>query len=109
MVEENSLLSYRVTVPTNSILFPLSFLLQFSDLSGLFSFILEAIKRCFNPMKQIKRCFPNQNLKGKKKIMNANNLEIDLSNAGSEQLLENPKARNKKESKPIQQKKLTKK
>ena len=41
--------------------------------------------------------------------MNADNLEIDLSNAGIEQLLENPKARNKKESKPIQQKKLTKK
>ena len=32
--------------------------------------------------------------------MNANNLEIDLSNAGIEQLLENPKAQNKKESKP---------
>ena len=32
--------------------------------------------------------------------MNANNLEIGLSNAGIEQLLENPKARNKKESKP---------
>ena len=32
--------------------------------------------------------------------MNADNLEIDLSNAGIEQLLENPKARNKKESKP---------
>ena len=67
MVPENSLLSYRVTVQTNSVLFPLSFWLQFTDLSGLFSFILKAIKRCFNPVKEIKRCFPNQNPKKKKK------------------------------------------
>ena len=56
----------RVTVPTNSPL-SLSFWLQFTDLSGLFSFILKAIKRCFNPVKQIKMCFPKQNPRKKKK------------------------------------------
>ena len=45
----------------------LSFWLQFTDLSGLFSLILKAIKRCFNVSKQIKKCFPNQNPKKKKK------------------------------------------
>ena len=43
--------------------------------------------------------------------MNADNLDIDLSNAGSEQLLENPKARNQNRIKtyPTKKKKLTKK
>ena len=42
--------------------------------------------------------------------MNADNLEIDLSNAGSEQLLENPKARNQIRIKTYAtKKKLTKK
>ena len=51
----------------------LSFWLQFTDLSGLFSLILKAIKRCFNVSKQIKKCFPNQNPKKKKKNKQTNN------------------------------------
>ena len=53
-------------------LYSLSFWLQFTDISGLFSFVLKAIKGCFNAAKQIKMCFPNQNPnKKKKKTMNA--------------------------------------
>ena len=120
MVPENSLLSYRVKVPTNSVHFPLSFWLQFTDLSDLFSFILKAIKRCFNAAKQIKRCFPNQNRFSKSKPQEKKKLRTQILE-NRERLsdkkiyiyiyiyrriektkifMENPKARNKKESKP---------
>ena len=105
MVEENSLLSYRVTVPTNSILFPLSFWLQFSDLSGLFSFILEAIKRCFNPVKYIKRCFPNQNPRGKKKLWTQITLRLICLMLVQNNYWRTQKPETKIESKPMQQKK----
>ena len=54
----------------------LSFWLQFTDLSGLSSFILKAIKWCFNVVKQIERCFPNQNPKKEEEKENILGIEI---------------------------------
>ena len=102
--------SFKLLGYSSDKLCSLSFWLQFTNLSCLFSFILKAIKRCFNVAKQIKRCFPNQNPRKKKKnlwtpisenrerlsdIKNKNR-KIEKTNI----FMENLKAWNKKESKP---------
>ena len=82
----------------------LSFWLQFTDISGLFSFVLKAIKGCFNAAKQIKMCSPNKNPKKKKKLWTQilenrerlSDIKINRKIEKTNIFMENPKAWNKK-------------
>ena len=100
--------SFKLLGYSSDKLCSLSFWLQFTNLSCLFSFILKAIKRCFNVAKQIKRCFPNQNPNKKKKLWTQilenrerlSDIKINRKFEKTNIFMENPKAWNKKESKP---------